>query len=123
MNGLDIIKIREELGVTQKEFAELIGVDRRTVINYEQGKIIPESKKKLLELLLKGKRDKSESSINNNSENNCREQTENLNRENLELKDHIKTLKNFLEEKTIVADFLKAENIRLKEEIERLKKD
>lgn len=123
MNDLDIIKIREELGVTQKEFAELIGVDRRTVINYEQGKMIPQSKKKLLELLLQGKRTESVSLHSSNTENNCKEQTENLNREILELKDHIKTLKNFLEEKTIVSEFLKAENTRLKEEIETLKKD
>jgi len=121
MSNLDIIKIREELNVTQKEFAELIGVDRRTVINYEQGKIIPESKKKLLELLLQGKRDQSESSVKNHSENNCKEQLENKDGEILELKDHIKTLKNFLEEKTIVSEFLKAENTRLKEENDRLK--
>jgi len=122
MSNLDIIKIREELKVTQKEFAELIGVDRRTVINYEQGKIIPESKKKLLELLLQGKRDQSESSVKNHPEN-CKEQLENKDGEILELKDHIKTLKEFIAEKTTVADFYKSENIRLKEEIEMLKKD
>lgn len=121
MNDLDIIKIREELGVTQKEFAELIGVDRRTVINYEQGKIIPQSKKKLLELLLQGKRKESVSLASINTENNCKEQIENLNREILELKDHIKTLKELIAEKSLIVDFFKSENLRLKEENDRLK--
>jgi len=121
MNNLDIIKIREELGVSHREFAELLGIDRRTVVNYEQGKLIPESKIRLIELLLQAKRSQSSPSIS--IENNCKEQTENLNREILELKDHIITLKKFLEEKTMVSEFLKAENARLKEEIETLKKD
>jgi transcriptional regulator with XRE-family HTH domain len=37
--------------MSQVEFAELIGVDRRTIMNYEQGKKIP-TKMKLLKLML-----------------------------------------------------------------------
>ena len=40
MHRLDVIEIRKNLGMTQNEFGLLIGVDRRTVINYEQGKKI-----------------------------------------------------------------------------------
>lgn len=123
MNDLDIKKVRLELDLTHRELAEQLGVDRRTIVNYEQGRLVPESKKKLIELLLKAKRSETISESSIKIENNYKEQLDNSNRENLELKDHIKTLKNFIKEKTIGADFLKAENIRLKEEIERLKKD
>jgi len=56
MNSIDIIKIREELGLSQIKLAEIIGVDRRTVINWEQRRKIPESKTKLLALLLQAKK-------------------------------------------------------------------
>jgi DNA-binding transcriptional regulator YiaG len=46
----DIYKIRKDLQMSQVEFAELIGVDRRTIMNYEQGKKIPTTKMKLLML-------------------------------------------------------------------------
>lgn len=58
MNSIDIIKIREELALSQLKFAELIGVDRRTIINYEQGKKIPMSKVKLLNLMIENKNSK-----------------------------------------------------------------
>jgi len=119
MNNLDIIKIREELGLSQLKFAELIGVDRRTVINYEQGKIIPESKKKLLNLLLQEKRSVSEPLL----ENNYKEQLENMTREILDLKDHIKTLKELVEEKTTLVVIYKSENVLLKQKIDELERN
>lgn len=122
MNSIDIINIRQNLGLSQAKFAELIGVDRRTVINYEQGKKIPESKIKLLDLLLKNENSSSNAQpIYDSKGHNNSSSDENLNREILDLKDHIKTLKNFIEEKTTVAEFYKAENKRLKEEIEAFK--
>ncbi len=48
-----IKKIRSELGLTQAKLAEKLGVDRRTIINYEQGSVIPDSKLKMLELIIK----------------------------------------------------------------------
>ena len=35
MNNFDIKKIREQLGVSQEQFAEMIGVHTRTVQNWE----------------------------------------------------------------------------------------
>lgn len=59
MKDIDIIKIRRDLGKTQQEFAEFIGVDRRTIINYEQGKKIPASRVKLLNQLLEDNKTKN----------------------------------------------------------------
>ena len=48
---IDIKKLREQKGLTQKELAERCNVTLRTVQNWEQGKHIPESTLILLELL------------------------------------------------------------------------
>lgn len=48
---IDIKKLRELKGLTQKELAERCNVTLRTVQNWEQGKHIPESTLILLELL------------------------------------------------------------------------
>ena len=48
---IDIKKMRELKGWTQKELAERCNVTLRTVQNWEQGKHIPESTLTLLELL------------------------------------------------------------------------
>lgn len=52
MSDLDIKKIRKNLFLTQEEFAKLLGVTRNTVLNYERGKPIPESKSTILSKLL-----------------------------------------------------------------------
>ena len=48
MNNFDIKKIREQLGVSQEQFAEMIGVHTRTVQNWEAGSTIPASKHAIL---------------------------------------------------------------------------
>ena len=48
MNGLEIKEKRIKLGLTQEELANLIGVSKNTVLNYEKGNTIPESKIKIL---------------------------------------------------------------------------
>jgi DNA-binding XRE family transcriptional regulator len=54
MCDFDIKKIRKELGLTQVEFAKKLGVDTKTVQNWEAGKPISTSKYGLLrELALK----------------------------------------------------------------------
>lgn len=126
MTDLEIIKIRKNLGKTQLEFAEYLGVDRRTVINYEQGKKIPASRIKLLKGLLSDdgenlydlKNYKLPKKVEIGIETN-----ESLHREILDLKDHIKTLKDFLEEKNKLAEMYMNENKLLKAENEKLKKD
>lgn len=52
MDALEIKQRREQLGLTQKELAELIGVSRETIINYEKGKPIPKSKSEILHKVL-----------------------------------------------------------------------
>ena len=44
MTGEEIKNNREKLGYTQEKLAELLGVSRQTIINYENGKVIPENK-------------------------------------------------------------------------------
>lgn len=51
MNNLDVRELREKLGLKQQEFADLIGVSRNTVINYEKGMPIPDSKSTILRRL------------------------------------------------------------------------
>ena len=52
MNGLDIKKIRTDLGLTQVEFAKRLGISMRTVQNWESGGAIPESKREILRGLM-----------------------------------------------------------------------
>lgn len=124
MKGLDVAKIRADMGLTQQEFGELIGVDRRTVINYEQGKVIPISKVKLLELLMSN--GAVSTSGNNKSQNTQSKSVSNnldldiLEREIIDLKDHIKTLKELVDEKNKLADMYKRENSFLLEKVESL---
>lgn len=126
MNDLDIIKIRKDLGKTQLEFAEFLGVDRRTVINYEQGKKIPSSKIKLLGILLsnvKGFPSEVKNTTNQRVSDASLESIESLKGEILDLKDHIKTLKDFLEEKNKLAEMYMNENKMLKEKLFKLEID
>lgn len=50
--GADIKVFRERKGLTQSEFADLLGVDYRTIQNYESGKSIPNSKQKLIKFII-----------------------------------------------------------------------
>ena len=118
MNIIDVKRIREEFDMTQQGFADFLGIDRRTVTNWESGKKIPDSKVKLLELLMEGKRTGLESNI---PKVDMKMSAIDLTREIMELKDHIATLKNFLDEKSTILEFYKVENLKMKEEIEVLK--
>lgn len=119
--GIDIQKIRTNLQMTQIEFAELIGVDRRTIINYEQGKKIPATKVKLLQLMLENGAMKSIPDKNQRMALKAIRPIENevdiLKGDIVDLKDHIKTLKEFIEEKNKLADIYRNENLLLKEKI------
>ncbi len=48
MNALEVKSIRKNLGLTQANFAKKLGVDIRTVQNWEGGGVIPDSKSELL---------------------------------------------------------------------------
>lgn len=120
MTDLDIIKIRMDLGKTQKEFAEFLGVDRRTVINYEQGQKIPDSKIKLLKILLanvKGVNGEAKNLISQRVVNPSLENIETLKSDISDLKDHIKTLKDLVEEKNKLTQMYMSENKSLKERL------
>lgn len=53
MDGIEIKKRRKSLGLTQEKLAKMIGVSKKTIVNYEGGSIIPESKKDILLVVLK----------------------------------------------------------------------
>ena len=56
MNAKILKQKRKQLGLTQDSLAELLGVTRNTIINYENGGVIPEAKIILLEnVLMKNK--------------------------------------------------------------------
>lgn len=51
MKGLEVKKIRKDLGYSQEKFAELVGVHTRTVQNWEGGAEVPKSKHAILRSL------------------------------------------------------------------------
>lgn len=52
MNALEIREGRKKLGFTQAELAKKLGVSVKTISNYENGEVIPESKTDLLHSIL-----------------------------------------------------------------------
>lgn len=48
MSDLDVKIIRQNLHLTQGEFAQLLGITKRTIQNWEAGGVIPESKSEIL---------------------------------------------------------------------------
>ncbi len=52
MNDLNIKDLRTKLGLTQRQFAELVGVSVNTIQNWESGGTIPKSKHPILRSLL-----------------------------------------------------------------------
>lgn len=52
MKALEIKQKRKQLGYTQEELAIRLGVSVKTISNYENGEMIPESKKALLRTVL-----------------------------------------------------------------------
>ncbi len=120
MKGLDVTKIRKDLKLTQDEFGKLIGVDKRTVINYEQGKTIPKSKVNLLELMLANGMVSSNTVVQLKKEVVPSINTKNLLDDIESLKDHIKTLKDLVTEKTKLSEMYINENAMLKETIKTL---
>lgn len=48
MNALDIKNIRKKMGLTQRQLADALCVDVRTVQNWEAGKVIPATKTEIL---------------------------------------------------------------------------
>ena len=52
MNDINVKIIRKKLNLTQEKFAKLIGVSKNTVLNYEKGRKIPDSKITILHNLI-----------------------------------------------------------------------
>lgn len=52
MNAEEIKEKRKKLGLTQDDLAKKIGTTKRTIINYEKGEVIPDSKKEILHSVL-----------------------------------------------------------------------
>lgn len=115
MNNIDITKIRKDLNMSQQAFAELLGVDRRTIINYEQGRSIPESKKKMLQMIVNNEIQLSESAESTSesqkeNEKKLLQEIEALRAENKKLIARNEKLLEALVEKKIVVDYYKKEN-------------
>lgn len=64
MNALELKENRKKMKLTQEELASKLGVDRRTILNYEKGEVIPESKVKLLHIIFNQANDESENKEN-----------------------------------------------------------
>jgi transcriptional regulator with XRE-family HTH domain len=52
MKAIEIKEKRKKLGLTQKEFAKLVGVSTQTINGYENGKEIPSTKHQILDKIL-----------------------------------------------------------------------
>jgi len=48
---MDVKKLREEMGVSQQELAQMCGVSIRSVQNWEKGNPVPEQTQRLLEYI------------------------------------------------------------------------
>ena len=48
MSDFNIRQLRKNMGLTQKQLAEKIGVSSNTIINWEKGEVIPKSKYPIL---------------------------------------------------------------------------
>jgi len=69
MEAIEIKKNRKRLGLTQYQLGKLIGVTALTIANYENGKVIPESKTILLYNVLRSESISSLDNLNENSLN------------------------------------------------------
>ena len=88
MNALEIRESRKKLGFTQAELAKKLGVSVKTISNYENGEVIPESKTDLLHSIL---------SNNTLNESAAEYHNPNVFREKLlELQEKIKVRKDYL---------------------------
>ncbi|WP_016991446.1 helix-turn-helix domain-containing protein [Flavobacterium sp. ACAM 123] len=116
-----VIRIRKDLKLTQLEFAQHLGIDRRTIINYEQGGKIPESKVKLINMVVDGYFPASMKPSKEIVAEKKEVLQEDKMREISDLKDHISTLKQFLEEKNETIMYKQTAIDKLKLEIEELK--
>lgn len=92
----EIKKLREQLGMTQDAFAELCGVSLRTVQNWENGKKIPESTKRLLKFI--ALKDETVSSYDSQSE---RVQDEERKGHNVTVGGNARNISNGTNEKTV----------------------
>lgn len=63
---MDVKKLREEMGVTQQELAQLCGVSVRSVQNWEVGKPVPEQTKRLLEVIRQNRTIVQSGNVNGN---------------------------------------------------------
>lgn len=52
MTGVDIVSYRKKHSLTQQQFADLVGVSKNTISNYEGGGVIPKSKIPILKNVL-----------------------------------------------------------------------
>ncbi len=48
MNSKNIKELRKKIKMTQEELGRAIGVSKRTIINYEKGEVIPQTKNEIL---------------------------------------------------------------------------
>lgn len=63
MCDLNIKEIRKNLGVSQEKLAEMLGVVRQTVRNWENGAIIPQSKRLILTNLQNQTKEKEKTQV------------------------------------------------------------
>lgn len=89
MSELHIKELRESIGKTQTELAEMIGVSLRTIQNYESGGIIPKSKYAILRKLQNVDENELELFENKSQSKIYIEEISKLKKEIDDLKDHL----------------------------------
>ena len=117
MNGKEIKKIRKNLGLTQKQLAEYLGVHYLTVLNYEKGKTIPQSKGVILQTLAKKHNIKDfagNCNVNGNQNINGTQIVSDQSQEIKMLKEKNELLQETIKDKNKIIDFLEKQNKSLK---------
>jgi len=62
-NEIDVLQIRKTLGLSQQKLADKLGIDRRTIQNYETGGSIPKTKHAIFLSLLDEKKEESQADL------------------------------------------------------------
>lgn len=88
MNAQELKKMRKEASLTQQELANLVGVSLKTIQNYENGEVIPETKHEILHRVLNQALVKEPETSYELTSKECFQKVENLKNET-KLKDQI----------------------------------
>ena len=101
MNALEIKRKRRELGLTQEDLSKKLGVSLKTISNYENGEVIPDTKQALLLEIL------SNNTVNDPAETYVKKANINFEEKRKLITEEIKQLEEVIKHKLEIIDLLR----------------